>query len=136
MNPTLLPLGLVWLLAARTAALDPASLRERLPRCSLLCLADGVTRHNCSLADVECQCDKIEPIIRTVAPCLVQAGCDLQNITATGRVVLDVCKTLPAGNETKPGGEGDVTTGTGSAAKREGVGWVLVAIAAAASVLL
>lgn len=82
MNPPLLPLlGLVWLLAARTAALDPASLRDRLPRCSLLCLADGVTRHNCSLADVECQCDKIEPIIRTVAPCLVQAGCDLQNIT-------------------------------------------------------
>lgn len=81
MNPTLLPLGLVWLLATRTAALDPASLRERLPKCSLLCLADGVTRHNCSLADVECQCDNIEPIIKTVAPCLVQAGCDLQNIT-------------------------------------------------------
>lgn len=97
MNPPLLPLGLVWLLAVRTAALDPASLRDRLPRCSLLCLADGVTRHNCSLADVECQCDKIEPIIKTVAPCLVQAGCDLQNITGEFFFFLSLEPALPLG---------------------------------------
>lgn len=76
------PLYLVWLVVS-AAAFDLASLQKLLPECSLLCLADGVAKHNCSLVDFECQCNKIEPIIKTVAPCLVRAGCDLQNITST-----------------------------------------------------
>lgn len=78
------PLYLAWLLFTTvTTAFDLASLQKLLPECSLLCLADGVMKHNCTLDDFECQCNNIEPIIKTVSPCLVKAGCTLQNITST-----------------------------------------------------
>ncbi|PHH85004.1 hypothetical protein CDD83_1045 [Cordyceps sp. RAO-2017] len=74
------------------AAADLAALQKALPACSLVCLVQGVAEHGCAVADFACQCARLEPIIRTVAPCLVRAGCSLENITATARVVLDVCK--------------------------------------------
>ena len=95
---------------AAATAISLADLESQLPSCALLCLAQGVTAHNCQIDDFVCQCTRIEPIIKTVSPCLAKAGCSLENITslcsrrggnlhtnrtATGRIVLDVCKELP-----------------------------------------
>ncbi len=50
--------------------------------------------------------------------------------------MLDVCKTLPGGNETKPGSGTDATNTNKSAAVKYGVGWGVVMVVAAMSVFL
>ncbi|POR37232.1 Uncharacterized protein TPAR_02563 [Tolypocladium paradoxum] len=92
------------------AAVDLAALQKEMPKCSLACLGDAVQSNGCSVMDFACQCSKLEAIMKTVAPCVVKARCDLENITgtfwsctiktwliahgcaATTRLVLDVCE--------------------------------------------
>lgn len=73
------------LLGFVVAAADLATLQKTLPACSLGCLADGAAVHGCGLAQFTCQCARLEPIIRTVAPCLVKMGCSLENMTGKPR---------------------------------------------------
>lgn len=82
MNPILLAAALF---AAAAAAIDLATLQKELPKCSLVCLAEGVQSNGCGIMDFACQCSKLQAIIKTVSPCLVKAGCDLENITGTSR---------------------------------------------------
>ncbi|KAF4511835.1 hypothetical protein G6O67_001043 [Ophiocordyceps sinensis] len=89
MKPSACTLTLV---APLAAAIDLATLQRSLPACSLECLAKGVAVHGCGLAQFTCQCARLEPIIRTVAPCLVKMGCSLENMTDTARVVLNLCQ--------------------------------------------
>jgi hypothetical protein len=77
------PFYLAWLLIATVAAIDVLEVQKELPKCSLVCVVEGISQHNCTLDDFECQCNKIEDIVKTVSPCLVRAGCNLQNITGT-----------------------------------------------------
>ncbi|KAJ6440253.1 CFEM domain-containing protein [Purpureocillium lavendulum] len=130
----------VSLFALAASAIDLLELQKKLPECSIVCLAQGVANNSCSLDDFACQCHKLERIIKTVAPCLVKAGCDLENITSTASIVFDVCEhdvpnnvTLESSTNTGPAGakatSGAVTTATVARA----AGWtVIVAIVASA----
>ncbi|CAM1501011.1 Fc.00g101730.m01.CDS01 [Cosmosporella sp. VM-42] len=69
-----------------------ADLQAQLPKCSLDCLAKGAAEHGCRAQDIACQCSKMEAMIKTVSPCLVKAGCELQDITNTAKVVSQICE--------------------------------------------
>ncbi|KAM4057797.1 CFEM domain-containing protein [Hirsutella rhossiliensis] len=86
------PTACIVALLTLVAAVDLATLQKTLPACSLECLAKGVAVHGCGLTQFTCQCARLEPIIRTVAPCLVKMGCSLENMTETARVVLNLCQ--------------------------------------------
>lgn len=92
MKPSACTLTLV---APLAAAIDLATLQRSLPACSLECLAKGVAVHGCGLAQFTCQCARLEPIIRTVAPCLVKMGCSLENMTGELGRVLPCSVTAP-----------------------------------------
>lgn len=68
--------------AAAAADINPLDVMKQLPQCGLACLVNGVTEHGCDIENFECQCNKVQEIIATVAPCLAQAGCGLDNITS------------------------------------------------------
>ncbi|PHH81782.1 hypothetical protein CDD82_7888 [Ophiocordyceps australis] len=78
-------------LAAR-AALDIAALRQELPSCSLPCIVSSVQGSGCAITDLPCLCVQVEPLLAVLAPCLVKAGCRLENITETAQVLLGVCQ--------------------------------------------
>ncbi|KJZ76897.1 hypothetical protein HIM_03774 [Hirsutella minnesotensis 3608] len=74
-------------MALGAAATDLASLQKQLPPCSVACLAQSVQDHGCSIADFACSCAHLDPIMKTIGPCLVKAGCTLDNMTGKqGRV--------------------------------------------------
>lgn len=76
------------LFALAVSAIDLLELQKKLPPCSLPCLIQGVSDNGCSIDDFACQCSKLEKIIKTVAPCLVKAGCGLENITCAQKSIL------------------------------------------------
>ncbi|KAH7011499.1 hypothetical protein EDB80DRAFT_837410 [Ilyonectria destructans] len=80
--------------AAATNATDLAALAQfqaSLPKCAVKCLAIGAKEHGCETTDVECQCSQLESIIKTTSPCLVKAGCDLDEISDTANLVAKLC---------------------------------------------
>lgn len=74
---------LVFLFTSTILASTLTDLQSKLPQCSLECLVSGAAEHGCSAQDMTCMCTKIEPMIKTVSPCLVKAGCHLEDITGT-----------------------------------------------------
>ncbi|KND86358.1 hypothetical protein TOPH_09027 [Tolypocladium ophioglossoides CBS 100239] len=129
------------LFALAASAIDLATLQKEFPKCSLVCLVEGVHSNGCDIADFACQCSKLETIIKTVAPCLVKAGCDLENIIATARVVLNVCENDVPDNVTIQ--EASTTSAAAGAkhtsaatAVAQGGGWAGVAAMALAAVML
>ncbi|KPM39047.1 hypothetical protein AK830_g7524 [Neonectria ditissima] len=79
------------LLFFTTALADLASFRANLPKCAVKCLAAGAKEHGCAVTDFECQCSHLEAIINTTSPCLVNAGCKLDDISDTANLVADLC---------------------------------------------
>ncbi|KAF7547289.1 hypothetical protein G7Z17_g7834 [Cylindrodendrum hubeiense] len=82
------------LVATTAAATDLAALAQfqaNLPKCAVKCLAAGVKEHGCESTDVDCQCTHLEAIIQTTSPCLVKAGCDLDEISDTANLVATLC---------------------------------------------
>jgi hypothetical protein len=63
--------------------LEILKLQQQLPACSIECIEDGAAQHDCTVADLACQCKNMEPIIKTVSPCLVHDGCGLEEIART-----------------------------------------------------
>lgn len=57
-------------------------LQSQLPACSIRCLAKGAAKFGCQPTDVPCQCLHAEDMTNEVAPCLVDDGCSLANITS------------------------------------------------------
>ncbi|KAG6005229.1 hypothetical protein E4U21_000308 [Claviceps maximensis] len=90
MRTILLPL-LVFA-SSSEAVISLIEVQQLLPACSLTCLAEQVLAHGCGLEDLLCQCQRIEPIIRTVSPLI--AHTTLPAI-ATGKAIYKVCKTVP-----------------------------------------
>ncbi|KAG5916358.1 hypothetical protein E4U42_007688 [Claviceps africana] len=85
------------LLALLVPTLDAIALTDiqrLLPGCALQCLAEQVLAHGCALDELVCHCRRIEPIIQGLAPCLVKAGCNLQELTATGKAIYEVCSAV------------------------------------------
>ncbi|PHH62973.1 hypothetical protein CDD81_6398 [Ophiocordyceps australis] len=77
---------------AAGATLDIAALRQQLPVCSFSCIVSSVQGSGCAVTDLSCLCARVEPLLAVVAPCLVKAGCALQNVTETVQVLLSVCQ--------------------------------------------
>ncbi|KAH7149244.1 hypothetical protein B0J13DRAFT_621130 [Dactylonectria estremocensis] len=75
--------------ATQLAAL--AQFQANLPECAGKCLAIGVKEQGCAATDVDCQCSNLEAIIKTTSPCLVKAGCDLDEISDTATLVAQLC---------------------------------------------
>ncbi|KAG5990516.1 hypothetical protein E4U54_004089 [Claviceps lovelessii] len=98
------------------AIISLVEIQKLLPVCSLQCLAQQVLVHGCALDDLLCQCRRIEPIIRTVSPCLVEDGCSLRELIATGKAIFEVCRTVPDDTTTAPSVESTTPSATPSAA--------------------
>lgn len=62
---------------------NPTDLLGKLPKCSLECVLKGATSQGCEITDLSCQCSHLEALSRTVAPCLVHAGCSLEDLIST-----------------------------------------------------
>lgn len=63
-------------------------LQKQIPKCAIKCIANTAQDHGCNLLDLPCQCKKMQPIIQDVAPCVVKAGCGLDDIASKFRTTL------------------------------------------------
>jgi hypothetical protein len=61
-------------------ATDIATILSQLPKCAVKCLVEGASEHGCAPTDYVCQCSKTAEITRTVSPCMIRAGCDLEDL--------------------------------------------------------
>jgi hypothetical protein len=57
-----------------------ADIQARLPVCSLQCLLTSATEFNCRIDDIACQCENAAGIEESVTPCLLQAGCTMEEL--------------------------------------------------------
>ncbi|KAG5912921.1 hypothetical protein E4U53_005094 [Claviceps sorghi] len=117
------------LLAPALHAIALTDIQKLLPGCALQCLAEQVLAHGCALDDLLCHCHRIEPIIRGVSPCLVHAGCNLQELTATGKAIYDVCSAVPD-NTTAALMAAPTSTPAAAATKTAGAAWMGVVVGA------
>ncbi|KAK7403221.1 hypothetical protein QQX98_011041 [Neonectria punicea] len=74
-----------------TALADLAQFQANLPKCAVKCVAAGAKEHGCAVTDFNCQCSHLEAIIQTTSPCLVKAGCSLDDLSETANLVADLC---------------------------------------------
>lgn len=58
------------------------ALQKELPECSVQCIRTTAAQHNCTVIDLACQCQNMQPIIEDVTPCFVKAGCGLEDIAS------------------------------------------------------
>lgn len=65
-----------------STASDVAELQNNLPKCAGACLATGAKQQGCTVLDIDCQCNHLQAIINSTSPCLVQAGCTLDDISS------------------------------------------------------
>lgn len=69
-----------------TSALAIDSLTElmdQLPKCSIECLTNALSEQGCSLTDVQCACSNVQAIVESASPCLIIAGCALDELSST-----------------------------------------------------
>ncbi|ODA80664.1 hypothetical protein RJ55_03623 [Drechmeria coniospora] len=74
------------------AAINLCSIQRKLPACSVRCLLESARGNGCGVGDFACQCGTLPSTIKTVAPCLVRAGCELEDIAVTAKVVVEFCQ--------------------------------------------
>ncbi|KAJ4317506.1 hypothetical protein N0V84_007334 [Fusarium piperis] len=128
-----------------TSALAVDSLTEimnELPRCSIQCLTTALSERSCSATDVRCVCSNLQAIVQSASPCLVAAGCDLNELSNASSSIADICSGQTTGTPT-PGALPSATPSTTStvvtngqpSAFRQGSMWA-GALAAAAVALL
>ncbi|KAM5352576.1 hypothetical protein ACJ41O_005298 [Fusarium nematophilum] len=85
-------------LIASAAAIDSLSgLTDQLPECAIQCLVTAVTDQGCAITDVTCQCSNLQGIIESASPCLVQAGCAIDDLSNASSKVADFCATQVTG---------------------------------------
>ena len=84
-NPFLL------LLAATIATTVTAQALTDLPTCSVNCIATGLAKTNCGLANIACACGKIDTVQPTINPCLKKACPNVSDQQKTIQVVQGVC---------------------------------------------
>ncbi|KAI5467190.1 hypothetical protein BGZ63DRAFT_398790 [Mariannaea sp. PMI_226] len=78
-------------LLATAVVADTSDVQSELPKCAVKCLAVGAKGVGCSVIDTDCQCNHLESIIKSTSPCLVKAGCDLQEISDMALFVGKIC---------------------------------------------
>ena len=76
---------LLALSAATTEAANFTEVASQLPECSLECIQKAAEKFDCQVVDLECQCGKMEEITDEVSPCMVTAGCGMEEITGKSR---------------------------------------------------
>lgn len=59
-----------------------AELMDKLPKCSIECLTSALSEQGCSLTDVQCACSNVQAIVESASPCLIIAGCDLDELSS------------------------------------------------------
>ncbi|KAM0432380.1 hypothetical protein ACHAPT_004923 [Fusarium lateritium] len=127
-------------LVTSALALDSLSeLMDKLPKCSIECLTNALSEHGCSLTDVQCACSNIQGIVESASPCLVLAGCELDELSKASSSVADICDgqiTTPAAAPSPTSSAADTVETNGQPSTfRQGSIWA-GAIAAAAVALL
>lgn len=65
---------------AAVSAQSLADIQARLPICSLQCLLTSATEFNCRIDDIACQCENAAGIEESVTPCLLEAGCTMEEL--------------------------------------------------------
>lgn len=68
------------LVAAVTAGLNLTALTEAVPKCALQCAMAGPGQAGCGLLDMDCICARLPNISALGAPCMVKAGCKIDDI--------------------------------------------------------
>jgi hypothetical protein len=81
-----------------------------LPKCAIDCVLAGISANGCALDDFACQCSKLGEMTKTVSPCLVNAGCDLNELADTVSDVADACEQM-APPDNSPNSDADNSTG-------------------------
>lgn len=66
--------------AALTAGLNLTALTEAVPKCALGCAMAGPGQAGCGVLDADCICSRLPNISALGAPCMVKAGCNLDEI--------------------------------------------------------
>ncbi|KAJ3495383.1 hypothetical protein NLG97_g3441 [Lecanicillium saksenae] len=121
--------------AVLTEGLNLTALTEQVPKCAIQCAMAGPGKAGCGLLDMECICARLPNISALGAPCMVEAGCKLDDIMKTGIVIVGECEKEYA--RTHNGStEGmyalPTETGaakTGAAAALYGTGWAVISAA-------
>lgn len=66
--------------AAALAGLNLTALTEAVPKCALGCAVAGPGQAGCGLLDMDCICARLPNISALGAPCMVKAGCKIDDI--------------------------------------------------------
>ncbi|UPL01016.1 hypothetical protein LCI18_011950 [Fusarium solani-melongenae] len=86
-----------------TSALAIDSLTElmdQLPKCSIECLTNALSEQGCSLTDVQCACSNVQAIVESASPCLIIAGCALDELSKASTSVAEICSGQITGTPT------------------------------------
>ncbi|ATY67362.1 Extracellular membrane CFEM domain [Cordyceps militaris] len=127
---------LLLLLAIATAVLAELNLTAitaQVPPCAIQCAVAGPGQAGCGLLDSECICARLPNISALGAPCMVQAGCKIDDIMKTGSIIVGECEKEYArthngsieGMYALPNGQGTPKTG-GAVAGLYGAGWAVM----------
>ncbi|OAA58165.1 Extracellular membrane protein, CFEM domain protein [Cordyceps fumosorosea ARSEF 2679] len=128
------------LIAALIAAviadgLNLTAITAEVPQCALQCAVAGPGQAGCGLLDSECICARLPEISALGAPCMVKAGCKIDDIMKTGSIIVGECEKAYAskhngsieGMYALPANES--STRTGAAARLYGAGWAVISAA-------
>ncbi|KAJ6781337.1 hypothetical protein PWT90_03457 [Aphanocladium album] len=77
----------VFVATALTNGLNLTALTEQLPKCAIKCAMAGPGKAGCGPLDMDCICARLPNISALGAPCMVEAGCKLDDIMSTSRGV-------------------------------------------------
>ncbi|KAM3497976.1 hypothetical protein MY10362_008690 [Beauveria mimosiformis] len=123
------------LVTAVLGALNLTALTEAVPKCAIQCAVAGPGQAGCGLLDMDCICARLPNISALGAPCMVEAGCKIDDIMKTGSVIVGECEKEYArthngsteGMYALPSDAGSAKTGT--ATGLYGAGWAIMSAA-------
>lgn len=72
---------LLLFLVSLVYAYDIGKILQEFPKCALDCVTAGSKEVGCGVLDLTCECSKFEQLTKIVTPCLVHAGCKLEEVT-------------------------------------------------------
>lgn len=72
---------LLLFLVSLVCAYDIGQILQKFPKCALDCVTAGAKEVGCGILDLTCECSKFEQLTKIVTPCLVHAGCKLEEVT-------------------------------------------------------
>jgi hypothetical protein len=77
----------VFVAAALTDGLNLTALTEAVPKCAIGCAMAGPGQAGCGVLDMDCICARLPNISALGAPCMVKAGCNLDDIMSMSRIL-------------------------------------------------